>query len=99
MPSKRKVLCKIDLHLPWERLWYETLVPSIRKALVLEVYVFHKKGFYKRDREEYWDVFMGSKTVEFQSARVREWSLGELCCVICNGVVSVYDEYKRVMVL
>ena len=44
-------------------------------------------------------MFMGSKTVEFQSARVREWSLGELCCVICNGVVSVYDEYKRVMVL
>ena len=66
VPSKRRVLCKIDLCLPWEGLWYE------------------------RGWEEYWDVFMGSKIVEFQSDRVWEWSLEELWCVICNSVVSVY---------
>ena len=41
--------------------------------------------------EEYWDVFMGSKTVEFQSERIWEWSLEELWYVICNSVVSVYE--------
>ena len=34
---------------------------------------------------------MGSKTVEFQSEKVWEWSLEELWCVIYNGVVSVYE--------
>ena len=34
---------------------------------------------------------MGSKTIEFQSERAGEWSLEELWCVICNGVVSVYE--------
>ena len=62
----------------------------MRKVLVLEVYAFHEKGFYKEGGEVYWDVFMGSKTIEFQSERVWEWSLEELWCVICNGVVSVY---------
>ena len=36
-------------------------------------------------------MFLGSKTVEFQSERAREWSLEELWCVIYNGVVSVYE--------
>ena len=41
--------------------------------------------------EEYWGMFIGSKTVEFKSERAWEWSLEELWCVICNGVVSVYE--------
>ena len=65
MPSNIRVLCKIDLCLPWEGLWYKILVPSRRKALILEVHAFHEKGFYKIDGEEYWDMFMGSKIVEF----------------------------------
>ena len=64
-------------------------MPSRRKALVLEVYAFHEKGFYKRGGEEYWDVFMGSKTVEFQSERTWEWSLEKVWCVICNSVVCM----------
>ena len=66
-------------------------MPSRRRALALEVYAFHKNDFYKRGEEEYKDVFMGSKTVEFQGERVWEWSLEELWCVICNSVVSVYE--------
>ena len=65
VPSKRRASCKIDLCLPWEGLWYKALVPSRRRALVLEVYAFHEKGFYKRSGEVYWDVFVGSKRVEF----------------------------------
>ena len=34
---------------------------------------------------------MGNKTIEFQGERVLEWSLEELWCVICNGVVSIYE--------
>ena len=34
---------------------------------------------------------MASKIVEFQSEKVREWSLEELWCVICNDVISVYE--------
>ena len=34
---------------------------------------------------------MGSKTVEFQSEKVCEWSLEELWCVLCNDIVNVYD--------
>ena len=45
-------------------------MPSRRRALALEVYAFHKNDFYKRGGEEYKDVFMGSKTVEFQDERV-----------------------------
>ena len=41
-------------------------------------------------------MFIGSKTVEFQSERVWEWSLEELWCVICNGVVSVWDYVREV---
>ena len=73
MSSKRRVLCKIDLCLLGEGIWYEILVPSKRRALVIEVYAFHEKGFHKRGREEYWDVFMGSNIVEF---RVREYESG-----------------------
>ena len=36
-------------------------------------------------------MFLGNKTVEFQSEREWEWSLEELGGVICNGVVSVYE--------
>ena len=55
-----------------EGLWYEILVPA------LEIWALHEKGFYERGGEEYWDVFMGTKVVEFQSERVWEWSLEEL---------------------
>ena len=41
--------------------------------------------------EEYWDMFMSNETVEFQCERAWEWSLEKLWCVICNGVVSVYE--------
>ena len=40
-------------------------------------------------------MFIGSKTVEFQSERVCEWNLEELWCVICNGVVSVYEIVEK----
>ena len=46
-------------------------MPSRRRALALEVYAFHKNDFYKRGGEEYKDVFMGSKTVEFQGESMR----------------------------
>ena len=62
--------CKKYLCLLGEGLWYKILVPSRRRTLVLEIYVFHEKGFYKRGGEEYWDVFMGSKIVEFHNERV-----------------------------
>ena len=52
-------------------------MPYIRKTLVLEVYAFYEKGFYKRGGEVYWDAFIGSKIVEFQSERVWAWSLEE----------------------
>ena len=32
---------------------------------------------------------MGSETIGFQSEKVWEWSLEELWCVICNGVVCM----------
>ena len=54
------------------------------------VYVFGDKNS-KIGVEKYWDVFMGSKTVEFQSEKVCEWSLEELWCVLCNDIVNVYD--------
>ena len=53
------------------------------------VYAFHEKGFNKKGGEEYRDVFMGRKTIEFQSEGVWERNLEELWYVICNGVVCM----------
>ena len=51
-----------------EGLWYEILVPYRRKTLVLEVYAFHEKGFYKRGGEEYGQPNSGIS--EWESMRV-----------------------------
>ena len=48
-------------------------MPSRRRALVLEVYAFHKKGFYKRGGEEYLRCVYGqqnSRILERKSMRV-----------------------------
>ena len=80
------VICMI--YEVWE-IWRLKIVKCeiITAGEVVEI-AFQEESFV---REEYEDVFIGNKIVKFQSEGVWEWSLKELWCVICNGVVSVYD--------